>query len=333
MVNRGFHLARESGQATTIVVTHRGLSACLADGQLRLPFARPAAARLLSEQAFERRLAADASPPSPVGSPYTGDEVARLSGLPVGTCEALAVFDVIGEGEGRFAYRDLAVARQVRALVGRGVAVTAVIRAAWTLAAQGLGLPQVRLQEAPWGEMMQQVGGGLARLDGQFALVLDDAAGPPPDDSLAQAVAAEAAGALAEAERWYRRAAQADRRDPVPAFNLGNLLAGLGRDAEAMIALQQALARDPVFAEASFNLAGLYEKTGQEARALSLYGETVEAHPAYAQALYNLARLLTRRRDFATALPLWDRFIALVPDDADARHARRAALLCRMELR
>ena len=100
-----------------------------------------------------------------------------------------------------------------------------------------------------------------------------------------------------------------------------------------MIALQQALARDPAFAEAAFNLAGLYEKAGQEARARALYRATVDAHPSYAQALYNLARSLTRGRDFAAALPLWDRFIVLAPDDPDAGHARRAALLCRMELR
>ncbi len=333
MVNANARLVRDSGSADTVVVARAALSACLApDGALTLPFAVPPGARLLSEGALRHRFGGVAPDGAPEPGPYTFADVSRLAGLPMDACRALALFDVIGPGWDRFGYRDLAVARQVARLLRDGSAPRAVIESAWALGARGVRLSEVRLVEAPWGEVVQQVGPQIARLDGQFALLLEETASGV-EASLAQALASEEDGALEEAERWYRRAAQADRRDPFVSFNLGNVLVALGRDAEATIAFQQALAVDPAFAEAAFNLAGLYEKIGQEDRALALYAETVAAHPAYAQAIYNAARLLTLRRRFAEALPLWERFVALVPGDADVGHARRGALLCRMEQR
>lgn len=330
LVNASSRLVANAGQADTIVVSRRMVGRCLtADGRLALPFAAPAAARLLGESGFSRLLQGegDAAP-----GPYTIEEVARHAALPVETCRALALFDVIGTGGDRFAYRDLAVARQVAALLAQGSAPRRVVEAAWTLGARGLRLSEMRLAPAPWGEVMHRVGDSMARLDGQFALVFDEF-GHGAEASLAQALASEEEGALEEAERWYRRAVQADRRNPLAAYNLGNVLAALGRDAEAVIAFQQALSLDPDLAEAAFNRAVLVEARGETERAISLYRETVASHPAYGQALYNLARLLTQEERHAEALPLWERFVALSPTDPDVGHARRAAALCRMSMR
>lgn len=328
LVNMGARLVRNARQADTVVVGHRALDACVTpDGRLRLPFVTPPAAKLLSEAAFGRRLAGTTT--HPAGSPYEMEDVARLAGLPIDTCAALALFDVIGEGHRRFGYRDLSAARQIAGLIAENVAVPAIIRAAWALDAKGSRLSQVRLATAPWGEVVESVAGRMVRLDGQYALVLDE--------SLRDAAACFAAAAASErdgneeaAELWYRRAIAADPVDPMPWFNLGNILVSRDRPAEAAIAFQQALARDPGFAEAAFNSAALAEHSDQPARAIALYRQVVATHPAYPQPLYNLARLLTMAEAYAEALLLWDRFIALVPDDADAKHARRAALLCRL---
>lgn len=328
LVNVGARLVRNPRRADTVVVGHRALDACVSPGGgLQLPFAPEPAARLVSEAAFGRHLAG--SLPLAAGSPYTMEDVGRLAGLPSETCAALALFDVIGEGHQRFGYRDLSAARQVAALIAAEVALPAIIRAAWALHDRGSRLSQVRLAAAPWGEVVESVAGRLMRLDGQYALVLDetlrDAAA-----CFAAAAASERDGNADAAELWYRRAIAADPTDPLPCFNLGNVLVACDRPAEAAIAFQQALARDPGFAEAAFNIAALAEQSDQPARAVPLYRQVVATYPAYPQPLYNLARLLTVAKAYAEALPLWERFIALAPDDADAKHARRGALLCRL---
>ena len=268
----------------------------------------------------------------PAASPYTLEDVGRLAGLAVDICAALSLFDIIGEGHQRFGYRDLSAARQVAALMAEDVAVPAIIRAAWALEDRGSRLSQVRLAAAPWGEVVERVAGRMVRLDGQYALVLDetlrDAAA-----CFAAAAASEREGNGEAAELWYRRAIVADPTDPLPCFNLGNVLVSRDRPAEAAIAYQQALARDPGFAEAAFNIAALAERSDQLARAIPLYRQVVATYPDYPQPHYNLARLLTVAEAYAEALPLWERFIALAPDDADAKHARRAALLCRLAAR
>ena len=65
------------------------------------------------------------------------------------------------------------------------------------------------------------------------------------------------AGRLAEAERVYRSAAQAE---PLLLFNFAVLLEDLDRELEAIQKYREALALDPQFADAHFNLARLYER-------------------------------------------------------------------------
>jgi tetratricopeptide (TPR) repeat protein len=65
------------------------------------------------------------------------------------------------------------------------------------------------------------------------------------------------AGHLADAERVYR---SADQADPLLAFNLAVLLEDLGREPEAIQSYREALTLDPELADAHFNLARLYER-------------------------------------------------------------------------
>jgi tetratricopeptide (TPR) repeat protein len=65
------------------------------------------------------------------------------------------------------------------------------------------------------------------------------------------------AGLLNEAETVYR---SAERPEGLLTFNLAVLLEDLNRDADAIVAYREALALDPLLADAHFNLARLYER-------------------------------------------------------------------------
>ena len=121
-----------------------------------------------------------------------------------------------------------------------------------------------------------------------------------------------------------------DRADPVIPFNLGNVLDAQGRRREAVLAYEQAIARDPAFAEAWLNLAAVKEDRPVEA--IALYRRALEARPDYPNALFNLAVLLTSLASYAEAVPLWDRYLSLQPHPEHLGRGKRLAMLCRLGL-
>ena len=187
------------------------------------------------------------------------------------------------------------------------------------------------MSEAPWGEIVQSVAGRPGDLNGQFTLPLDEAF-ESADELFERGEDAEIAGDLAGAERWYGLAMRIDRTDPVIPFNLGNVLDAAGRRGEAVLAYQQAIARDATFAEAWLNLGAVREGMNRTAEAIGCYRQALQSRPDYPEALHNLAALLTRRGDFGEALPLWEQYLALSPPGDHAAGARRLAALCRLEL-
>ena len=76
-------------------------------------------------------------------------------------------------------------------------------------------------------------------------LAVDDC-GQNPDDLFANAQAAEQAGDIAEAERFYRMLMKGN--DPSATFNLGNMLRVYGRNVEAEAALHARFGRASTFA-------------------------------------------------------------------------------------
>jgi tetratricopeptide (TPR) repeat protein len=149
---------------------------------------------------------------------------------------------------------------------------------------------------------------------------------------VAAAEKAEESSDLATAENLYTTALRADANDPVLPFNLGNVFDAQGRAAEAKIAWQIAVARDPAFAEAWYNLAMAAEDEEHTDLAIAEYRRAVQARPDYADAHFNLALLLTKADRYAEALSVWERFLELDPNSKQAATAKRAAALCRMEL-
>jgi tetratricopeptide (TPR) repeat protein len=255
--------------------------------------------------------------------------VLRASKLSPEVLDCLAAFDVVEPIDGKFAYRDVLVAREAKRLLDREYELAVIVEAALALRRSGVSLSEARLLEAPWGELVQDTCGTLASLTGQLALPLShDMASP--DNLFERAEAAEAYGDLASAEQFYRAAMAVDRADAAIPYNLGNVLDAEGRRREAVLAYYEALQRDAEFAEAWFNLGVIDEEEGRVANAIQHYRAAVSKQPNFADALYNLALLLTEQKVYDAAGPLWERFIGLNPHGPDTARARRCVTLCRM---
>jgi len=323
----GAKVARQPASATLLVLGHASALGTLADdGHLELGF--ETAAEFISEQEFKRLLGLPSPPPEERG--YGAAQLERGGPLSTAQLRALALYDVVSPGEA-YSYRDLVAARSVGRLLAAGSRLGSVVAAALALQDRGLSLSGARLSESSWGEMLREIEGRPARLDGQLLLPIQ---GEDMDagEAFARAEAGEASGDLAAARRWYELAMRLDQVDGVIPFNLGNVLDALGESSAAELAYRQALAREPELADAWFNLGVLQDKLGRTEEALASYGQAARVEPGYGDALHNAAVLLMRLERYAEALPLWDRLAAMAPHPTEATEAKRFALLCRLKL-
>jgi tetratricopeptide (TPR) repeat protein len=331
----GVRLGRGAeGRAGLVVMAESACTRALT-GLLDEPLARlrGTGAELVGEAEFRRRAGLD-PPLEPSPDALTLDALRALSGLDEATLEWLCLFDLVQgagpAGERRFRFRDVVVAREVRRLMAGGADLAQVVAGALRLRQlTGARLSEVRLEDAI--HLTRSWADGILELTGQYRLDLDDPA-PALPEVVERAEWAEAAGYLQAAERDWRLALRLDPADPVPPFNLGNVLHEVGRTAEAALAWRQALARDRGFAEAWYNLARLAEDQGRTALAAARYRAALALRPAYADAVYNYALLLQRSEELAPALRFWNRYTVLAPADGWIEQARSNAVLCRMGL-
>jgi tetratricopeptide (TPR) repeat protein len=331
VVQHGGSLARRmSAKVTLVVVAHSATAIIEDDGTIRLPYAIPEQAALIGECELRRRLGLLADR-EPVEQAFAASDLERTSGLPASVLACLVLFDVLEPTGDGYAYRDLLAAREVRRLRDGGVGLGAIVEAAVELRRSGQRLTDARLVEAPSGRLFHNVAGTLAELSGQLTMSFGGDSGDI-DEEFRAAEAAERDGDLVKAESLYGTLMRADQSDPVLPFNLGNVLRAQGRTAQAKVAWQMAVARDPGFAEAWYNLALASEEEGQQDLAVAQYRRATQARPDYDDAHFNLALMLTRADRFAEAMPVWDIFLGLEPNADQARIAKRAAALCRMQL-
>src|SRR5215213_7548886 len=111
--------------------------------------------RDISEMTLKRMLRL-ATPPLGQDRTLDRDDILRASKLSPEVLECLAAFDVVEPVDGKFAYRDLLVAREVRRLLGRDYELTTIVEASLALRRSGTALSEARLVEAPWGEIVQE---------------------------------------------------------------------------------------------------------------------------------------------------------------------------------
>ncbi len=325
----GKYARRMSAKVTLLALAHSAAAVIGDDGGLRID--PPEAAVLVSENELRRRLGllpeAEAAAQS-----FGPADLERVSGLSPPVIRALELFDVVERAGPGFAYRELLAAREVKRLREAGVPLRAIVEADLELRRRGQRLTDCRLAANAAGPLLHSVGGTLAELSGQFVMPFS-APAIDMDEECRAAEAAELEGDLAKAESLYTTLMRIDQRDPVLPFNLGNVLRAQGRSAEAKVAWQMAVARDPSLAEGWYNLALASEDEGHKDLAIAQYRRALEARPDYGDARFNLALLLTRTDRFAEALPIWETLLL----DADLtaeqiRIAKRAAKLCGLQL-
>jgi tetratricopeptide (TPR) repeat protein len=323
--------AKPSTRVTVIAVGHSAASDALPDGRVRMPAGLPVTAAMISELELRRRLGL-LPPPATTERTLGRADLERIAGLTPRLLACLALFDVIEPVDDLYSYRDLVAAREAGRLLASGVELRHILEASVTLRRRGSHLAETRLAEGPSGELLRELSGHLAELSGQFNMPLDHDV-RSIDDVMAEAEQAEACQDHATAETLYTTALRADSSDPVIPFNLGNVFDAQGRSADAKIAWQIAVARDPAFAEAWYNLAIAAEDEEQMDLAIAEYRRAVQARPDYADAHFNLGLLLTKLERFDDALVAWDRVLELEPQSEQAAMAKRAATLCRMKIK
>lgn len=327
-------LATRPGRTVSLIAFgHSAVARALDDGRVSLPPGLPATAALISENVLRRELGLLAAP-AEIDRSMGRAEIERLSGLTPNLVSCLILFDVLEPVDERFAWGDLVAAREAARLLKQGVAIGDVLEASVALRRRGGTLAEARLTEGPAGELLRQVGGQLAELSGQLTMFgrQDQQKPRSIDDLLGEAEDAEAAGDHATAESLYTTAMRADTADPVLPFNLGNVFRAQGRGAEAKVAWQIAVARDPAFAEAWYNLAQEAEDEAQTDLAIAEYRRAVKAQPDWGDAHFNLALLLTRVERCDEALAAWQRFLEVEPAGKHAAMAQKAIALCRMKI-
>ncbi len=111
-------------------------------------------------------------------------------------------------------------------------------------------------------------------------------------------------------------------RDPSPPTLRGQVLAGIGRNAEARQSFEAALAVSPAYFPPLAALAALDVREGQAERARQRFADVVRAQPKNATAMLALAEVLARQgAPAATVQAQLDAAIAAAPGDVAARVA------------
>ena len=101
-------------------------------------------------------------------------------------------------------------------------------------------------------------------------------------------------------------------------YNLGNALAEVGRQEEAVRHFQQAIQIEPRNAKVHYNLANALSDLGRLDFAIEHYETAVRSNPRFPEAHYNLANALTRLDQVESAIDHYQQAVALNPHYAAA---------------
>jgi len=329
IARRGGQVARDLTRRSQLLVVGALATTLIDSGALgaRLASASEREVPVWGERAFCASLAGKGGPEPatlPLSTalaqtPLTGDDV-RL----------LAAFDLIALDAGRCRFGDAATLRTAGELLEAGRSRADAVRIltrARDLAPRG----RHKIVLTGAGEAALQWQDGLTTLEGQGCFALDEDHASI-DDLFEGAALAQAAGDLGEAARLYDLCGRADRDDAIAPYNLGNIRLAQARQDEAVLAYQQALARDASFVEARYNLAQALEAAGKADAARAELGRVLDADPDHPDALFNLAQLRLQAGEMRAAKALYERYLALSPPDAWAATARKAILYCTASL-
>ena len=122
------------------------------------------------------------------------------------------------------------------------------------------------------------------------------------------------------------RALQVDPGNAPAHFNLGNVLADLGRHQEAIASYDRSIALDPAGAEAHNNRGNALSILKQPDAAIAAFERAIAINPTYAEAFNNRGNVLRATGKPEAALESFERAIALRADFAEAHNNRGNAL-------
>ena len=319
----GGHVARDLTRRSDVLVVGALATTLINSGALGARL-RSAAARgvpVKAERAFAAGVAAStAAPTLPLSTALAQTPLARDD------ADILAAFDLIVVEADCCRFGDAAILRTAGELRGRGRSLADVVRIL-TRARDLSPLGRHKIVLTGAGEAALQWDDGLTTLEGQGYFPLDEDHATI-DDLFEGAALAEANGDLADAARLYDMCGRADRSDAIAPYNLGNIRLAQGASDQAVLAYQQALARDATLTEARYNLAQALEAAGKVDAAGTELGRVLDADPNHADALFNLAQLRMKAGEMRSAKTLYERYLALGPPDDWAATARKAILYC-----
>lgn len=153
---------------------------------------------------------------------------------------------------------------------------------------------------------------------------------PNPFDAIyRQATHAAAAREFEHAVRLYDQAIAIDPLHAEAYYKRGNALKSLGRLDAAILSYGQAIERRPDYAYAYCNRGVVQQALGLSAEALASYEQAIAVDPADALAHYNRGLVLQDLSRWDQALESYGRAISLNPEYADAQYNRSLALLFR----
>ena len=325
---RGGHVARDLTRQSDVLVVGALATLLIDSGALsaRLSAARDRDVPILGERAIAAALAGEAAEPAtlPLATALTQTGLTRTD------AEVLAAFDLIRLDGEACRFGDAQAVRTAADLVAGGASLGEAVRIL-TRTRDVAPRGRHRVVLTPSGEAALQLPDGRTTLEGQGVLPLEDDHATL-EDLFESAAIAEAEGDLAEAARLYDLCARADRKDPIAPFNHGNIRLAQQAFDQAAMAYQQALARDPRFAEARYNLAQALEAAGKADAAAAELSRVLDTDPRHADAVFNLAQLRMKAGEMAAAKTLYERYLTLDPPQDWALVARKAILYCATQI-
>ena len=120
-------------------------------------------------------------------------------------------------------------------------------------------------------------------------------------------------GNLGDAERFYKRAINADASSPVLHANHGSVLHQLARYEESVARYEKALSINPDYADACYNLANSLHALERFDAAIIHYQKALVLNPAHADTYYNLGNTFQKLNRFDDAIAIYDRVTAIDP--------------------
>jgi Flp pilus assembly protein TadD len=150
----------------------------------------------------------------------------------------------------------------------------------------------------------------------------------PPDvrPQLMQALDAETAGKIAEAERLYRAVLAIDPQNFAALNRQAVLCAGRGEKVEALRLIQAAMKANPASGETAADMGVILEGLGRIEEAIACYDRALVLRPKHPAALFNRGASLAKLRQYEKAIASYDKAIAVAPRHFEAHNGRGLAL-------